>query len=270
MPRSSARVAAAVENTIAAIAGPASSSGPCRNCAAWSDSAGKRAASFSVSAPISAAARAPAAREKRQHGAVVQPVGQRLGGGVGARPAAARHRRRAASAPSCDSAPSALATASIRTSVAANVIVDGPCSSPARVSRWTSARAASGLSAPFVTATTVGRGVRSASASATRTVSALRPDWLTHTTSVVGGDGGEAEVEELGGVEHRGGDAGRPERGHRRVAGVVGAPHAGEDDVAPGAHRRQRTGLVEGRLVRSPDRLGLARDLGDESIRKLS
>ena len=37
---------------------------------------------------------------------------------------------------------------------------------------------------PFVTATTVGRGVRSASASATRTVSALRPDWLTHTTSV--------------------------------------------------------------------------------------
>ena len=68
--------------------------------------------------------------------------------------------------------------------MAANVIVDGPCSSPARVSRWTCARAASGLSVPFVTATTVGRGSRSASASATRTVSALRPDWLTHTTSV--------------------------------------------------------------------------------------
>ena len=70
------------------------------------------------------------------------------------------------------------------TSVAANVIVEGPCSSPARVSRWMSASAASGLSAPLVIATMVGRSGRAASASATRTVSALRPDWLTHTTSV--------------------------------------------------------------------------------------
>ena len=56
---------------------------------------------------------------------------------------------------------------------------------------------------PFVTATTVGRGVRSASASATRTVSALRPDWLTHTTSVSAVTAREPEVEELGGIEHR-------------------------------------------------------------------
>ena len=83
-PGRATRVAAAVENTIAAISGPASSSGPCRNCAAWSDSAGKRAASFSVRAPISAAAARSAAREERQHGAVVQPVGQRRGGRIGA------------------------------------------------------------------------------------------------------------------------------------------------------------------------------------------
>ena len=32
----------------------------------------------------------------------------------------------------------------------------------------------------------------------------------------------------------------------------------------------ERVGLVERRLPRSPDRVGLAGDLGDESIRKLS
>jgi hypothetical protein len=40
--------------------------------------------------------------------------------------------------------------------------------------------------------------------------------------------------------------------------------------VAARTYGRQGVGLVERRLPRSPDRVGLARNLGDESIRKLS
>ena len=57
-PTSRSRVSGSVAMTMAARSGPASSSGPCRNCAVWSDSVGSPTASFSVSAPISAAARA--------------------------------------------------------------------------------------------------------------------------------------------------------------------------------------------------------------------
>ena len=57
-PLSSASVSGSVAITIAASVGPASSTGPWRNCAASSASAGRPTASLSVRAAISAAARA--------------------------------------------------------------------------------------------------------------------------------------------------------------------------------------------------------------------
>ena len=62
------------------------------------------------------------------------------------------------------------------------VIVEGPCSSPAAVSRAMSAARHSVFCEPLVIAASRGRGASSRSTS--RTSSALSPDWLTHTTSV--------------------------------------------------------------------------------------
>ena len=97
IPRSRARVAAEVENTTAAISGPASSSGPCRNCAACSDSAGKRAASLSVSAAHLGRRPRPAARR----------AGRARAGRPASPPAPARRARRSASSRSASSAAAA-------------------------------------------------------------------------------------------------------------------------------------------------------------------
>ena len=128
-----------------------------------------------------------AAAEQREHGALAEPVGERPGGTLGivqqplAATAAASASARGRLAPASD-----RVSAAIITRVAAKVIVEGPCSSPPRVSRLRSARRASELPVPFVTVAMKGRSPRSRSSRTTRTVSALSPDWLTHTSSVSG------------------------------------------------------------------------------------
>jgi hypothetical protein len=90
---------------------------------------------------------------------------------------------------------------------------------------------------------------------------------------VAGAERGEPEVEQLGGVVHRRGDALGGQIGAGRVAGVVRAAHPRQDDP-PAAGRGRR--LAE--RVRACDRggrspphgVGLARDLGDEWVRKVS
>ena len=65
------------------------------------------------------------------------------------------------------------------------VMVEGPSSSPARVSSAMSAAAARVLAEPLVTAAMVGRAP-AGSRSMRRTSSALSPDWLTQTSSESG------------------------------------------------------------------------------------
>ena len=61
---------------------------------------------------------------------------------------------------------------------------------------------------PFVTATTRGPSACPARPAATRTTSALSPDWLTATSIVDGAEHPRPEVQELRGVEHDRRDAG--------------------------------------------------------------
>ena len=194
MPRSSSRVSGSVAITMAASPGPASSSGPWRNCAVWRDSTGMPTASFRVRAPISAAARARTRAEDHQ-----SSRGRR---------ARSRARRPACPVASRSSIAAAASSASVRnafgdlvgatpgdrsadapitTSAAANVIVDGPVSSPARVSSVMSASPGERVVRPVRHRRRSGarrRGARSCSA--TRTISALSPDWLTTIRIVAG------------------------------------------------------------------------------------
>ncbi len=94
----------------------------------------------------------PAAPEQGERRAAAHPVARAPARRVGIGQQPLRSRR-----PGVDAAAAAgLAgqrprTAAIITSVAANVIVEGPCSSPARVSSATSASRASEFASPFVT-----------------------------------------------------------------------------------------------------------------------
>ena len=80
-------------------------------------------------------------------------------------------------------------------------------------------------------------------------------------------------MQELGGVEHDRRDARAGQLGHGRVARVVGAPHACEDEGPPG---RCAGDIVEDGALdvepgrRSPQGVRLAGDLGDEWVRKVS
>ena len=115
------------------------------------------------------------------------------------------------------SPPRTRATPASATSEAANVIVDGPCSSPARVSSARSATPASGFSRPFVTDTTKG-GRRAARQGLGQPHDlGAPPDWLTTTSSGRGPSAGTAEVQHLGGVGHDRRDA------RARPARVTGA-----------------------------------------------
>ena len=166
-----------VANTMAASEGPASSSGPCRNWAVCRDSAGNLAASLSVSAPISAAARA-----------VPRPSSASVGRSpshcstIDANTSVCSSSPSSAVAPCSISAAERPQTAASMASDPANVMVDGPYSSPARVSRATVAASASVFRPPLVIETSSGGEGRAVRRSASRTSSALSPDWLTAIT----------------------------------------------------------------------------------------
>ena len=118
----------------------------------------------------------------------------------------------------------------------ANVIVDGPYSSPARVSR----------------ATVRGLGQRVAAAVGDRDQQRRRgeggealgqPHQLGALARLadgdhdsVGRDSGQTEVEELSGVDHRDRRAASRELGHGGVTGVVAAAHPREDDARRRGH----------------------------------
>jgi hypothetical protein len=81
-------------------------------------------------------------------------------------------------------------------------------------------------------------------------------------------------VQELGGLDQLRADASFAQIGDGRLAGVVRAPHPGEDERArPGgrsADAVERTGLLVERGRRASDRVRLAEDLCDEWVRKVS
>jgi hypothetical protein len=90
---------------------------------------------------------------------------------------------------------------------------------------------------------------------------------------VAGAERGEPEMEQLGGVVHRRRDALRGEERARRVAGVVRAAHPRQDDPsAAGGGRRlgEQIRAFASRRPPPPHGVGLARDLGDEWVRKVS
>ena len=238
-------------------------------------------ASFSVSAPISAAARAP---PRPRITVVARPPchaasrsGERV---VGEEPSIA------ASPPSSASpldlvgagpagrprerAPRPRATA-------ANVIVDGPvsCAGPGveHVRRPSRASVLAGAVRDRHRRAAVA-GVRAAPRRRP-TVSALSPDWLTSDDDVVGLDGsatGSAASSAASSMRSR--DAARARARSRRGSGVVGAAHPGEHERAAAARaapiaRSVRRVLDRGR-GRPPKGVGLARDLGDEWVRKVS
>ena len=114
------------------------------------------------------------------------------------------------SAPSA-AAPSPVARRRARraaTSVAANVIVEGPCSSPpgcrARCRRPGQRAVGAVRDADQRSA---GPSPTVAARRPSRTSSALSPDWLTATSSVPDPSDVQPEVQELGGVHHRRADA---------------------------------------------------------------
>ena len=79
-----------------------------------------------------------------------------------------------------------------------------------------------------------------------------------------------AEVQELGRVHEQGGHPPRREVVDRRVARVVGAPHAREYDRPSGGARLpdpfERVALVDQGGRRAPHRVGLAGDLAQERV----
>ena len=167
---------------------------------------GSRAASLSVSAPISAAARDPPRPSRASTG---RPPSQSAsaGGvalGVGQQPLGADRGGLGVGAAAAGSSPaSARVTAAIITSVAANVIVEGPCSSPPRVSRFASASRASELVAAV-------RHRRDPGPVAALDERARRPHGLGALAGLADADEQrprvervQAEVQELGRVDHR-------------------------------------------------------------------
>ena len=222
-----------------------------------------------------------AAAEQGQRGPVVEPALRRVGArvGVGQQPLGAcsqrPRRRRPAAAGSAGQRrePRPASRACRRTSSSR-----GPCSSPARVSRAMSAsRGQRVRGAVGDRRRCSGRSPRSGAARTRRTSSALSPDWLTQTSSESGLEQRQAEVQQLGRVDHRASaPAAASQGGDDRVAGVVGAAHPGEQDDAratrPASARRRgdAVGLFDGRRPARRMACGLARDLGHESVRKLS
>ena len=196
--------------------------------------------------------------------------------GVPSPPRQPRPRRRAAAATTGAGSPAITpATAATVTSAAANVMVEGPTSSPARVSSAISASSATGLSRPFVTLTNVGGAADVAHG-------AGDPHEFARATGLADGDkdgpGREhahAEMQQLRGIDVERRDPRGGEVGHGRVAGEVRAPHPGEDVHGPypsGDVPEQVQGreLLGDPLRGTPDRVGLPRDLGDEWVRKVS
>jgi hypothetical protein len=96
---------------------------------------------------------------------------------------------------------------------------------------------------------------------------------LAHEDQVIfRAEHGQPEMQELGGVDHGRGDAGAGQRSHGGIAGVVGAAHPRKDQ-APSPSRAERPEPVDmsGEPCRGPAQgIGLASDLGDEWVRKLS
>ena len=278
-PTSRSRVSGSVAMTIAASAGPASSRGPWRNWAVWRDSIGIPTASFSVSAPISAAARAgprPRMTELVRSPSQVASSSARSGvgeqaleraGGRAGRSIDLDDRRRRRLAPQHPAhsrqhdeggrerhgrGPDLLSRSRVEDDVG---------QSGERVARPVGdrddERRAVGPREPLDQADDLGALTR-----------------LAHRDEQPGAwEQVPAEVQQLGRVDVQGRHARGRERRHRRVAGVVRAPHPGEDDgpFLPGLRRSLERGALVGEAVRrSPDRVGLARDLRDEWVRKLS
>src|SRR5262245_53479981 len=99
--------------------------------------------------------------------------------------AASSDAARAPSIPPAGASPARTAETAARWAIeAAKVMVEGPLSGPARVSRRSAPRSGSGLSRPVVIESIMGGPGISARDSASRTTSALRPDWLTITSIV--------------------------------------------------------------------------------------
>ena len=192
-PRSRSRVSGSVAMTMAASPGPASSSGPWRNWAVCSDSTGDAHRLLDRErAHLGGGARRATAQDHRGRAGPEpghQVVGQRRGRPAAAPSPAPRARIRAAARRrpprrGCRRRPGPRRPR--RRAIAANVIVEGPVSSPARVSMPGPASAHSEFAVPFVTATSAGGSASARACSATRTTSALSPDWLTATTRVSG------------------------------------------------------------------------------------
>ena len=247
--RSSDSVSGSVAITIAARFGPASSRGPCRNCADSSASAGKPTASFRVRAAISAAARAgprPSTTTSSRG-----PSHARRSS-----PSASFARSRSIEAAARSASPDSASHAALgcrplagpsrsrraRRAPPPNVAVDGPVSSPARVSSTRSAVRARVLSVPFVTATI--EGASSRSPKRLREMDDLRAlARLAHRDHRRRrAEDPRAEVEELRGPEHHGRETGLGEVGGERVAGGVGAAHPREDHGAVRDEAGQRSG----------------------------
>ena len=240
--------------------GPASSSGPWRNCAACSDSTGMPTASFSVRAPISAAARAPPAPRITRRRAAAVP-GHEVGRPASASASRSLDRRRGrlrvglrtVRRPRRRARPRSPARTR-RSRPAPRRTSSSTARSPRRPgsSRRRSATRASVLSGSFVTATTRRASPRAAQRSATpHRLGALarladeRPARRPRAASAAG----SAAARRRRASTRR--DARRGERRHGRVARVVGAPHAREDEgAAPGgaaASARGRRAVRPGR-----------------------
>ena len=174
-----------------------------------------------------------AAADERQRGAAVDPAHEVVGGGVRFGQQALHLEARPA--PSAGRRPARSSTAR----AAAKVMVEGPYSSPARVSSAMSAAAASVLAEPLVTA------AHGRAALAGQPLD--QADQLGALARLADADQQRVRLQQRGrrkcsssavsSIEH---ETPLPaERGDGRIAGVVGAAHAGEQDRA-GRPRRPR------------------------------
>ena len=107
------------------------------------------------------------------------------------------------------------------------------CRAPCRPAR------ASGLSSPFVTATTVGRGRRRPQPLGQPHDLGAPPGLADRDEQARRPEHAPAEMQQLRGIDLERRHARAGQDGHGRVAGVVRAPHPGEDDrpFLPGAPR---------------------------------
>ena len=181
--------------------------------------------------------RAPPRAEERQHGAVVQPVGQRRGGWHRRRPGCAPASSAAAAAPSCGLCAERRDGGDQHERGGEGHRRRAVLLAGARGSRWTWARAVERVVDAVVTATTVGRGSRFARSRDAHGLGAAAGLAHAHHQRVGSATAGSRKWRSSAASIMLAATPTDPSAGHGRVAGVVRAPDAGEDDVAASADR---------------------------------